>query len=150
MADIVRTTVETPRRQRSVIADFARSIEISVKQLGLRAKFTAAIADAEIAERAAERLRVTAIQSADVAETVPLVPAIPIRSNARRDVFSHANDFDRRNPLPNKIVEELYAACNWLTATQNSHCRQVDGRNRESAIAARIAELHDRLGGLIK
>ena len=48
------------------------------------------------------------------------------------------------------MVEDLYVACNWLTATQNSRSKQVDGRNRESAIAARIAELHDRLGGLIK
>jgi hypothetical protein len=150
MADIVRTTAETPRRRRSVIADFARSIEISVKQLGLRAKFTAAIADAEKAERAAERLRATAIQSADIAETVPLVPTIPIRSKSCRDVLSYANDCDRRDTLPNQLVEELYVACNWLMTTQNSRSKQVDGHDRESAIAARIAELHDRLGGLIK
>jgi len=147
MSDILRMT---SRSGRNIIADLARSIEIGLKQLGLRAKFTAAIADAEKAERAAERLRATAMRSAELAETVPLVPAIPIRSNTRPDVFSYAEDFDGRNTLQNKIVEDLYVACNWLTSTQNSRCKQADGRNRESAIAARIAELHDRFGGLIK
>jgi hypothetical protein len=147
MSDILRIT---SRSGRNIIADLARSIEIGVKQLGLRAKFTAAMADAEKAERAAERLRATAIRSAELAETVPLVPAIPIRSESHRDVLSDSNDCDRRDTLPNQLVEELYVACNWLTSTQNSRCKQADGRNRESAIAARIAELHDRLGGLIK
>lgn len=147
MSDILRIT---SRSGRNIIADLARSIEISLKQLSLRAKFTAVIADAEKAERAAERLRATAVQSADIAETVPLVPTIPIRSNSRQDVLSYANDYDRRNTLPNQIVDELYIACNWLMTTQNTRSKQADGRSRESAIAARIAELHDRLGGLIK
>lgn len=147
MSDILRIT---SRSGRNIIADLARSIEIHVKQLALRAKFTAVIADTEKAAYAAERLRTTAIRSADIAETVPLVPAIPIRSKSHRDVLSYANDCDRRDTLPNQMVEELYVACNWLMATQNSRSKQVDGRNRESAIAARIAELHERLGGLIK
>jgi hypothetical protein len=147
MSDILRIT---SRSGRNIIADLARSIEIGLKQLGLRAKFTAVIADAEKAEHAAERLRATAIRSADIAEAVPLVPAIPIRSNSRQDLLSYANDYDRRDTLANQMVEDLYAACNWLTTTQNSRSKQVDGRNRESAIAARIAELHERLGGLIK
>lgn len=147
MSDILRTT---SRSGRNIIADLAKSIETSVKQLGLRAKFAAVIADAEKAEHAAERLRATAIQSVDIAEAVPLVPAIPIRSNSRGDVLSYASDYDSRDRLPNQIVEELYAACNWLMTTQNLRSKQADGRNRESAIAARIAELHDRLGGLIK
>ena len=82
MSDILRIT---SRSGRNIIADLARSIEIGVKQLGLRAKFTAVIADAEKAEHVAELLRATAIRSADIAEVVPLVPAIPIRSKSRRD-----------------------------------------------------------------
>ena len=65
MSDILRMT---SRSGRNIIADLARSIEISVKQLALRAKFTATIADAEKAAYAAERLRTTAIHSADLAE----------------------------------------------------------------------------------
>jgi hypothetical protein len=133
-----------------MIAELARSIAISLKQLGLRAKFTTVIADAEKVERAAEWLRTTATQSTDIAETVTLVPAIPIRSNSRQDVLSYVNDYDRRTTLSNQVVEELYAACNWLMTNQNARSKQADGRNRESAIASRIAELHDRLGGLIK
>jgi len=150
MADITRIQSERSRPGRNIIADLAKSIEVIVRQLGLRAKFTAVIADAEKAEYAAERLRDTAIESAGVAESVPLVPAIPIRSNSGRDVLSYTSDDVRLDTLPNQVVEDIYVACNWLIATQNSRGRQADGRNRESAIAARMAELHDRLGGLIK
>jgi len=150
MADITRMLGEQSRPRRNIIADLARSIEVTVRQLGLRAKFTAVIADAEKAEYAAEQLRDTAIESAGVAESVPLVPAIPIRSGSGRDVPSHTNDSAVRDRRPNQVVEDIFLACNWLAATQNSRCRQADGRNRESAIAARMAELHDRLGGLLK
>ncbi len=145
MADITRPLSERSRLGRNIIADLTKSIEVTVKQLGLRAKFTAVIADAEKAEHAAEQLRVTAIESADIAETVPLVPAIPLRSKMRQDELSCAND-----TFPIQIVDELYVACKWLTTAQNARSKQLDGRSRESAIAARIAELHDRLGGLIK
>ena len=63
MSDILRIT---SRSGRNIIADLARSIEIHVKQLALRAKFTAVIADTEKAAYAAERLRTTAIRSADI------------------------------------------------------------------------------------
>lgn len=147
MSDILRIT---SRSGRNIITDLARSIEIIVKQLGLRAKFAAVIADVEKVEHAAERLRTTAMQSADIAETIPLVPAIPIRSHSRQAVLSYANDYDRCTTLSNQVVEELYTACNWLMTNQKSRSKQADGRNQESAIASRIAELHDRLGGLIK
>jgi hypothetical protein len=150
MADITRMLGEQSRPRRNIIADLARSIEVTVRQLGLRAKFTAVIADAEKAEYAAEQLRDTAIESAGVAESVPLVPAIPLRSGWGRDVRALSNDSAVRDRRPNQVVEDIFLACNWLAATQNSRCRQADGRNRESAIAARMAELHDRLGGLLK
>src|SRR5690348_6795111 len=128
MADITRIVGERSRPGRNIIADLAKSIERTVRQLGLRAKFTAVIADAEKAEYAAEQLRDTAIES----ESVPLVPAIPIRSNSGRDVLPYTKDYARRDTLPNQLVEDIYVACNWLMTTQNSRCQRADGRNRES------------------
>jgi hypothetical protein len=148
MADITRTTtVKRSRPQRNALVDLAKIIESFMQQIKLRAKFSAVITDADKVERAAERLRAVAAQSTDVTEQVSLVPSLPIKSKSRQE---HVNHHDTRSSRANQLVEELCQACNWLTTTQALRGNESSGRRRESAIATRIAELHDRMGGLIK
>jgi hypothetical protein len=148
MADITRTTtVERSRPQRNALVDLAKIIESFMQQIKLRAKFSAVITDADKVERAAERLRAVAAQSTNVTEQVSLVPSLPIKSKSRQE---HVNHHDTRSSRANQLVEELCQACNWLTTTQALRGNESSGRRRESAIATRIAELHDRMGGLIK
>jgi hypothetical protein len=148
MADITRTTtVKRSRPQRNALVDLAKIIESFMQQIKLRAKFSAVITDADKVERAAERLRAVAAQSTNVTEQVSLVPSLPIKSKSRQE---HVNHHDTRSSRANQLVEELCQACNWLTTTQALRGNESSGRRRESAIATRIAELHDRMGGLIK
>lgn len=151
MADITRTTtLQRSRPQRNGLVDLAKIIESFMKQMKLRAKFSAVITDADKVERAAERLRAVAAQSTDVMEQVSLVPSLPIKSKSREDRFFHVNHPDTRSARANQLVEELCQACNWLTTTQALRGNEFSEPRRESAIATRIAELHDRMGGLIK
>jgi hypothetical protein len=148
MADITRTTtVKRSRPHRNALVDLAKIIESFMQQIKLRAKFSAVITDADKVERAAERLRAVAAQSTNVTEQVSLVPSLPIKSKSRQE---HVNHHDTRSSRANQLVEELCQACNWLTTTQALRGNESSGRRRESAIATRIAELHDRMGGLIK
>jgi hypothetical protein len=148
MADITRTTtVKRSRPQRNALVDLEKIIESFMQQIKLRAKFSAVITDADKVERAAERLRAVAAQSTNVTEQVSLVPSLPIKSKSRQE---HVNHHDTRSSRANQLVEELCQACNWLTTTQALRGNESSGRRRESAIATRIAELHDRMGGLIK
>ena len=65
----------------SAIADLAKSVDIAVTQMKLRAQCTATIANATKVEHAAELLRATATQSAaektEQASVVPPVLAFP-------------------------------------------------------------------------
>ena len=134
----------------SAIADLAKSVDIAVSQMKLRAQCTATIANATKVEHAAELLRATATQSAATEKTeqaivVPPVMAFPKscrEKNGRQAVFSS------RDLPPSKAVEDLDAPCKRLTTAEPHH--KKDDQPPESAIAMRILELHDRFGGLIK
>lgn len=129
------------------IADLAKSVDIAVTQMKLRAQCTAAIANATKVERAAELLRATATQpSAKKTERVSIVPLDSQKS--RREKNARQTKFRSREVPPSKAADDLHAACKRLTTAQPYH--QVKKRPGESAIALGILELHDRFGGLIK
>lgn len=138
----------------AAIADLAKSVDIAVSQIALRAKFTVVIADAAKAERAAEALRAAAFESSEPAWAEPaeasedreVVSLVPVLTTTGR-IF---RDFPPDVAPPIKAVDELYDACNWLTTAQSPLVPEQQAPPRESAIAARIVELHDRFGGLIK
>ena len=127
----------------SAIADLAKSVDIAVTQMKLRAQCTAAIANATKVEHAAELLRAIATQSAaektDRAIIVPPVLAFP---KSRREKN------ESPDVPPTKAVEDLHTACKRLTTAEPHHKKKDPPP--ESAIAMRILELHDRFGGLIK
>jgi hypothetical protein len=53
--------------------------------------------------------------------------------------------------MTNDEAGDLRVACNWLAKTLTPIAdNEQECRTRESAIAMRILELRDRLGGLIK
>src|SRR5690349_22947312 len=61
----------------TAITELARSVDIAVKHIALRSRCTAAIADAEKVERAAEALRAVALEVEQTeAQDITLVPAI--------------------------------------------------------------------------
>ena len=133
----------------SAIADLAKSVDIAVAQMKLRAQCAAAIANASKVEHAAELLRVTAMQSpAKKAERASIVPPVLDAQKLRREKNARQTKLRSRDVPPNKAVEDLHVACKRLTTAQPYH--KVKKRPGESAIALRILELHDRFGGLIK
>jgi hypothetical protein len=129
----------------AAIADLARSVDVAVTHLALRAKCTITIADATKTERAAEALRDAARRTAESLkpQQTTLVPELPATANLRQE--------DNWSPLVprSEAVDELYAACNWLVTAQASSDAPIQ-RSGDSAIATRMLELHNRLGGLIK
>ena len=130
----------------AAIADLAKSVDIAVSQMALRAKFTAVIADATKTERAAEAFRVAVTHSTETEEKlVILMAGTPKTAKSRR----------RRVPPPDartgNAVGELYEACSWLATMQAPRLAPEAQKYRnESVIAMRILELQDRLGGLAK
>jgi len=133
----------------SAIADLAKSVDIAVTQMKLRAQCTAAIANATKVEHAAELLRATAKQSsAKKTERVSIVPSAQNSQNSRREKNVRQTKVGSRDVPQSKAVEDLHSACKRLTTAQPYH--KVKKRPGESAIALRILELHDRFGGLIK
>jgi len=133
----------------SAIADLAKSVDIAVTQMKLRAQCTAAIANARKVEHAAELLRATATQSsAKKAERVSVVPPVLDAQKSRREKNARQAKLRSRDVPPNKAVEDLHAACKRPTTTQPQDKKR--DQPAESAIAMRILELHDRFGGLIK
>ena len=133
----------------SAIADLAKSVDIAVTQMKLRAQCTAAIANATKVEHAAELLRATATQSSTKkTERVSIVPPMLDAQKSRRDKNARQTKLRSRDVPPNKTVEDLHAACKQLTTAQRHHKKK--DQPAESAIAMRILELHDRFGGLIK
>jgi hypothetical protein len=122
----------------AAIADLAKSVDVAVTRMALRAKCTAAIADAAKVERAAEALRAAALEAEpDEPQEITLVPAIQTVEKT-----SQASASDHQPSCT--AADELYVACSWLATTQSETYRP------ESMIAMRIVELQDRLGGLIK
>jgi hypothetical protein len=119
----------------AAIAELAKSVDIAVKRMAIRAKFTAAMTDAQKTERAAAALRAVALQNTGIVLGAASAPQKP----------DSAKGTD--------VVEELNSACHWLMeATMPVSARRTkkpDGLN-ESAFALRLLELHDRTGGFLK
>jgi len=133
----------------SAIADLAKSVDIAVTQMKLRAQCTAAITNATKVEHAAELLRATATQSsAKKTGRVSTVPPALDSQKSRREKNARQTKLRSRDVPPNKAVEDLHAACKRLTTAELHHKKK--DQPAESAIAMRILELHDRFGGLIK
>ena len=128
----------------AAIADLAKSVEVAVTRMALRARCTTAIADAATAERAAELLRVAAVHSpeAEEQEETALVPLVMM---LRRQHSWEENAYDC------DAVDRLYGACRWLAAAQAPGMAPLAERHREeSKIAMRVLELQERFGGLIR
>ena len=133
----------------SAIADLAKSVDIAVTQMKLRAQCTATIANATKVEHAAELLRATATQSAaEKTERAIIVPPVLAFPKSCREKNGRQAVFSSHNLPPSKAVEDLDARCKRLTTAEPHH--EKKDQPPESAIAMRILELHDRFGGLIK
>jgi hypothetical protein len=90
----------------SAIADLAKSVDIAVTQMRLRAQCTAAIANATKVEHAAELLRATATQSsAKKTGRVSTVPPVLDAQKSRRDKNARQTKLRSRDVPPNKAVE---------------------------------------------
>lgn len=129
----------------TAIADLAKSVEVTVHRMALRANCTAAIADASKAELAAELLRTTAAHSPKhkKLEDPTLVPFLPTASR-----HEHAT---RDEMYRSDAADELCTACNWLAAVQYPRIApREDGYRDESKIAMRVLELQVRDGGLTR
>lgn len=127
----------------AAIADLAKSVDIAVTRMALRAKCSAAIADASKAERAAELLRAVVMSSPKV-EGQEEVTLVPLLATTSRERSSETNGV-----LEHDAAHELYSACQWLTAAQVPRTVSPNqGYRGESKIAMRILELQDRLAGL--
>ena len=133
----------------SAIAALAKSVDIAVTQMKLRAQCTATIANATKVGHAAELLRATATQSsAKKTERVSIVPPVLDSQKSRREKNARQTKLRSHDVPPGKAFEDLQAACKRLTTAQPHHKKK--DQPAESAIAMRILELHDRFGGLIK
>ena len=103
----------------SAIADLAKSVDIAVTQMKLRAQCTATIANATKVEHAAELLRATATQSAaKKTERVSIVLPVLDFQKSRREKNARQAVFNSRDVPPNKAVEDLHAACKRLTTAE--------------------------------
>lgn len=159
----------------TAIENLAKSVEIAVKHLALRAEFTATIADADKVERAARVLQSAALSSIDASDTdFALVPednaadaeetdctALVFNNGASSGVHAKCPNRSSLVPEPlseksyavkaSPIVDELYEACDWLSKVQTPNKELENGRGRkESAIAERVLALHDRFNWSIK
>ncbi len=114
----------------TAINDLAKSVDVAVMRMRLRAKCTVAIADTVKVTRAAEALRAAAIGGAKRDE-VSLAPEAPSVEGPPGESYLDA-------------VNELSTTCNRQSATQIQRTQR-----NESKIALRVLELHDRLGGLM-
>jgi hypothetical protein len=107
------------------VNDLAKSAQVAVARMKLRAKCAAVIADAEKVGNAAETLR-TVTKDPTAQGDASLVPAA-------------------LSPDP---VDAIYVACTWLTTQTHSVEAKKEAECREeSAIALRILELQERLAG---
>ena len=119
----------------AAIAELAKSVDVAVKRMAIREKFTAAMTDAKKTEQAAAALRAAALQNTEIALGAVTAPL----------KFGDANSPD--------VVEELDSACRWLTETTTPmpprKAKRPEGRS-ESTFALSLLELHDRTGGFMK
>src|SRR5690242_14718582 len=101
----------------AAIADLAKSVDVAVTRMALRAKCTEAIAGAAEVERAAEALRAAALEAdAGDPQEITLVPAIQTVAKTPQVA---STDYEPSCTA----ADELYVACNWLAATQSDGYR---------------------------
>ena len=98
----------------AAIADLAKSVEVAVTRMALRARCTTAIADAATAEHAAELLRVAAIHSTKRKNNKNYIGTA--RSSSLRQDNLEENTYDC------DAIDNLYGACQWLAAAGAAHC----------------------------
>jgi hypothetical protein len=122
----------------TAIAELAKSVDLAVKRMAIRAKFSAAIADAEKAEMAAEALLAAALQEHLTPAGKPVVDLQPATVP--------------QIPDNNQVVEKLDAACRWLSEVTTVAASPKSDREtgNESAFALSLLQLHDRTGGFLK
>ena len=126
-----------------------------VTRLALHFKLTAAIACAAEAERAAEALRAATgrvtetVEQAELkatsAATVCDVQAVEMAEASNYPLSPQQDSCTGNISSEIHLIDELNAKLEAaLAEPKDASCRE------ENAIAARVAELHDRLGGFIK
>jgi hypothetical protein len=120
----------------TAIAELAKSVDFAVKRMAIRAKFTAAIADAEKAERAAEAFLAAALQGHVTPAMVDPKPATTLRIPERDN---------------NEAVEKLDATCRWPDEVETVAAppKPKTKARKESAFALSLLQLHDRTGGFL-
>jgi len=155
MGKIQNTTVpnELYAEFLAAISDLTKSMAIAVARMSLRAQCSAAIADAEKAERAAEALYFATADSTEMTEQKQMCDVAHTATTGQQDRSSC--------DVPTSTVgslEDLRAACNWLNAACNrlekAQAPRAEPNDEihptESMIAMRMVQLQDRLGGFIK
>ena len=126
-----------------------------VTRLALHFKLTAAIACAAEAERAAEALRAATGLSTETVEQAELkatsaatvcdVQAVEMAEASNYPLSPQQDSCTGNISSEIHLIDELNAKLEAaLAEPKDASCRE------ENAIAARVAELHDRLGGFIK
>jgi hypothetical protein len=126
-----------------------------VTRLALHFKLTAAIACAAEAERAAEALRAATGRATETVEqaelkatsaaTVRDVQAVEMAEASNYPLSPQQDSCTGNISSEIHLIDELNAKLEAaLAEPKDASCRE------ENAIAARVAELHDRLGGFIK
>jgi hypothetical protein len=126
-----------------------------VARLALHFKLTAAIACAAEAERAAEALRAVTGRATETVEQAELkatsaatvcdVQAVEMAEASNYPLSPQQDSCTGNISSEIHLIDELNAKLEAaLAEPKDASCRE------ENAIAARVAELHDRLGGFIK
>jgi hypothetical protein len=137
----------------AAISDLTKSMAIAVARMELRAKFNAAIANAEKAERAAGEFYFATACSTEMAEQGQISRVAQTATTGQQDSSSrdaHTNKTDALDEL-HVACGWVDAACTWLETALVPHAEpEGEIHSAESLIAMRIVELQHRLGGFIK
>jgi hypothetical protein len=143
------------------VADLAEA----VARVALHVKINAVIADAAEVERTAEALRTASgratewvePQSRREASSVDIVISHDAQVSRIAESATIGNSLQRNGWIDDTgkseidVVDELCAALSDLAKVDAALAEPKDAsRGAENAIAARVLELHDRLGGFIK
>ncbi len=130
----------------AAIDDLAKSVDVAITRMALRAKCAPKIAGADTGECVAEIIRVIApAQSTEHHDhrDAEIVLTLPLLSS------SFKPDDSKEIAADYEAVDELNDACRWLAAAQVPRVApQQEGSREESKIAMRVLELQTRLGGL--
>jgi hypothetical protein len=121
----------------AAIAELAKSVDLAVKRMAIRAKFAAAIADAKKTERVAGELLAAALQ-----ELGPTEKPVPAKQATTPQIPERDNIV---------VIDKLDAACRWLSeVTAGATPQKLERKKNESAFALSLLKLHDRTGGFLK